>query len=147
MAPIIGEIRPDHMPKNKWLLQFAGVIPITAVTATIPETELETTQLPDRKKATGGKLVTGDIVITVPMHHLEEQAALEAWLLEAEFGVPTYKKVGTLVYQSASGITLRTYTCVGCFVKKRKPDDLDKNDQGDMATATWTLSVDRMLPV
>jgi len=78
----------------------------------------------------------------------QAQAAWEAWFKEGQDPVsPLYKKAGTLVHPSISGGTLRTYSVVGVFVKKRKLPDLNMKGEGEMAVVEWTLSVDDVLPI
>lgn len=143
-----GEIRPDHMPQNKYTLSIAGIIPLTATEISGLEDELETVELPDRTMASGGNRGTSEIEVTMPMHHTLERAAMEVWFREGQDPVlPTYKKPVTLIHHSLSGESNATYTLLGVFPTKRVLPDLAKSNEGEMASIVWTLSVDDIVPL
>lgn len=143
-----GAILPDHMPVNKFQLIFIGLPPLTAVEVSGLENELETAEMPDRTRASGGNRKATEITIKLPMHHAVEQVAMEAWLRESQDPVlPTYKKVGTLIHPSLSGVQLRSFQLVGVFPTKQKLPDLEMKNEGEIALVEWTLSVDDVLPL
>lgn len=143
-----GIIKPDHMPVNKFSLKVVGLVDLTAITVSGIEDELQTVDLPDRTVASGGNRMAGEFDIAIPLHHTLEMAAMEVWFKEGQDPItPTYKKPCTLGMDSLSGASSRNYTLVGVFVKKRALPDLDKENDGDMAMATWTLSYDDILPL
>jgi hypothetical protein len=143
-----GEIKPDHMPVNKYQFLVVGLIPLTATEVSGIEDELETVRLPDRTTASGGNRGPTEFELTMPMHHLTEQAAMEVWFKEGQDPIlPTYKKPCTLVHKSISGAVLRSYTLVGVFPTKRTLPDLDKANEGEMATVVWTMSADDVFPL
>lgn len=144
-----GSINPGHIPVNKYQLLFVGVPLLTPTTVSGIEEELQTVDLPDRTKASGGHTGPSEMTIMIPLHHSGEVAALEAWFIESQDPVtPTYKKAGSLLMESVSltGPT-RTVNLIGVFPTKRKYPDLDMSNDGDMAAVEWTLSVDQVLPV
>ena len=143
-----GKIKPDHMPVNKYELIVIGLPPFTPVTVSGIEDELQTVDLPDRTKASGGNRGPSEVVITLPMHHLAEQAAMEIWFAESQDPVsPTYKKIGTLIHKSNSGQVFRSYTLKDVFPSKRSLPELDMANEGEQAVVEWTLQVDDVLPI
>lgn len=143
-----GEIKADHMPINKYILQVVGLIPITAVEISGIEDELETVDLPDRTVASGGNRKASEMTIMVPMHHDAEQAALELWFRESQDPVvPTYKKPCTLTHESISGNNSRNYSLAGVFPKQRNLPDLEKVNEGEPANVEWVFSIDDVLPL
>lgn len=143
-----GEIQPDHIPLNKYEFQVVGLGIFTAVEISGIEDELETTQLPDRTVASGGNRGPTEFELTLPMHHDAENALMEVWYRESQDPVlPTYKKPCTLIHQRLSGTGQRSYTLVGVFPKKRTLPDLEKANEGEMATVVWTMSADDVAPL
>lgn len=143
-----GAIKPDHIPVNKYQLLFIGLPQLTPVEISGLEDELQTTELPDRTRASGGNRGPSEFTIKLPMHHLVEQAAMELWFLSSQDPVSiAYKKAGTLIHQSISGITLKTYSLIGSFPSKRVLPDLEMKNEGEAALVEWTISVDDVLPI
>lgn len=143
-----GEIQPNHIPVNKFSLRVVGLLEFTAITISGIEDELETVELPDRTQASGGNRKAGEFEITLPMHHAEEQAAMEVWFQEGQDPVlPTYKKPCTLVHNAIGAEGGRSFSLIGVFVSKRTLPDLDKKDEGAMAETTWTMKYDDILPI
>jgi len=143
-----GVIQPDHIPTNNYELLILTLPKITAVTMSGIEDELETTELPDRTVASGGNRKATEVTLGVPMHHLVEQAALEVWFTEAQGPVsPSYKKAGTLLYTSASGEVVRSYTVIGVFPKKRSLPEGEMKNEGEQANVEWVFSIDDLLPI
>lgn len=143
-----GDIQPDHMPVNNYELSIIGLPNLTPTEVSGLEEELNTTDLPDRTRASGGQKPPTEFTIMIPLHHEVEMAAMEVWYAEGQDPVsPTYKKVGTITHKSISGTNLRSYTLVGAFVMKRVLPDLEKENEGEMAAAEWTISVDDILPI
>jgi hypothetical protein len=143
-----GKIKPDHMPLNKFELLVLGLPPLTFVTVSGIEDELQVVDLPDRTKASGGNRNPTEFTGSIPMHHTIEQAAMETWFAESQDPVsPTYKKVGTLIHKSSSGNTLRTFSLTGLFPSKRGLPDLDMANEGEQANVEWTFQADNVLPI
>lgn len=143
-----GAILPDHIGVNKFQLLINGVAPLTITEATGLEDELQTTELPDRTRASGGNRGPSEVEIKIPMHHLIEQAAMELWFKESQDPVaPTYKKNATLLHFSISGLVIRSYSLIGVFPSKRVNPDLEMGNEGELALVTWTLSVDDVIPI
>lgn len=143
-----GAIQPNHMSTNKYQLLVLGLPPLTPTEVSGIEDELETTTLPDRTVASGGNRGASEMEISLPMHHLVEQAAMEVWFKESQDPVlPSYKKVATLIHKSISGAVLKTYSLIAVFPKKRSLPDLEMQNEGELAVVKWTLSIDDVLPV
>jgi hypothetical protein len=143
-----GEVQADHIPVNKFTLKVVGLLDIYLSTVSGIEDELQTIDLPDRTKASGGNRSATEFTAMQPIHHTAEVVAMEAWFKEGQDPIsPTYKKPCTLIMQSLSGQKSRSYTLIGVFVSKRALPDLDKSDDGEMAQIEWTFSVDDLLPL
>lgn len=143
-----GEIKPDHMPVNKYELQVAGLVTLTAVEISGLEDELQTIELPDRTVASGGFRKATEFKIMLPLHHAAEMTGMEVWYREAQDPItPTYKKPCTLIHKSLSGSKSRSYTLLGVFPKKRTLPDLEKKNEGEMALVEWMMSVDDVIPL
>lgn len=146
--PVKGEILPDHMPLNKFQLLVAGLPPLLFTEIAGLEEELETTDLPDRTKATGGNTLPVEWTAMHPVHHTVEEAVLEAWFTEGKDPVsPTYKKDATLLLFSNTGQVIKTYALSGTFISKRVIPDLDKANEGEMAANEWTFNSDKIDPL
>lgn len=140
-----GILQEDHIPVSKYTLWIAGVIPIIFTTVSGLETEMDTVDLPDRTRASGGNPKASELTAAQPMHHTAERIAMEAWFGEGQDPVTsTYKKPGTLIMTSGTGSKLATYSLQGVWVSKRKLPDLSIEDDGAMATIEWTLQVDNV---
>ena len=143
-----GVIDPDHMPINNFQLSFLGIVDLTPTEVGGLEDELQTTDLPDRTRASGGNRGPSELTIMLPMHHTVEQAAMEVWYRESQDPVlPTHKKVGTLRHSSISGQNNRSFTLNGAFPTKRVLPDLELENEGEMAGVEWTISVDDIIPI
>jgi len=143
-----GTIQPDHMPVNNFELLIIGLPPLTPIEVSGLEDELETVDLPDRTKASGGNRKASEFTMKIPMHHTVEMAACEIWFVEGQDPIlPTYKKGGTLIHKSLSGNVMRTYTIIGVFISKRVLPDLEMANEGEMAAVEYTVSVDDILPI
>lgn len=141
--PLKGIIQADHIPVNKYQLLVVGVQTLTPIKISGIEEELETVDLPDRTKASGGQTKAGSFTVTFAEHHKAEIDALEKWYSDSTDPVsPTYKKPATLVQQSISNRQTRSWSVVGLFPMKRKLPDLEMKNDGDMAEIEYTFSFD-----
>lgn len=142
-----GDIRPDHIPMNKFKLIVQGLPLITFTEVAGLEEELETVDLPDRTAASGGQTKPVEFTAKMPTHHTEQRIAMESWYEEGKDPVsPTYKKIGTLVKMSLSGAQTVSYIMNGLFVCKRNTPDLDMSNEGEMDQIEWTLKADSLIP-
>lgn len=143
-----GSIRPNHIPVNKYELIFIGLPKLTPTEVSGLEEELNVVDMPDRTKASGGRTNPSEMTIMIPMHHTVEIFAMEAWWIECQDPVsPTYKKNGALLMESVGLLgPTRTYTLTGSFLTKRKLPDLEMANDGELACAEFTISVDQMFP-
>ena len=142
-----GTILPDHLPKNQFVLTIPQAPPITFTKVGGLEEELETVDLPDRTKASGGQKKAFEFTATVPEHHKQQVAFLELWFKASQHPVaPNYKKACTLTRISLGGVP-KSYSLIGVFTKKRKTDDLEMTNEGEASEQEWTFCVDEMLPI
>lgn len=140
-------LNPDHMPLNNYELLVVGLPQMILTAVSGLEEEIQRIELPDKTVASGGRTDSTEFTITVPMHHPVENAALEFWLSEGKDPVlPSYKKAATLIYKSISGTVTKTYTLLGVWVQKRTLPDAEMDNEGEMATVEFTLSVDQIIP-
>lgn len=143
-----GTLDSDHIPLNKYSLRVLGLFELTPTEIGGMEDELETVELPDRTRASAGHRGPTEITMMLPAHHTVEQAAVELWFRESQDPVaPTYKKSATLIMQSLSGESDRSFTLVGMFPTKRATPDLEMANEGELANIEWTFSVDDVIPV
>ena len=139
---------PDHIPLNDFQLIVVGGPPkIQFITIDGLEEELETVDLPDRTKASGGNTKAIEFTTTHPLHHVTEDLFLEGWFLESQLVSPLYKKAATLLVKSISGLTIKSFNLIGLFPSKRKTGDLDMANEGELHNKEWTFSADRMIPI
>lgn len=150
--PLKGSIKPDHIPNNKFELMIVGAVPpippLTTITVSGIEQALKLVDLPDGTKATAGETDPIEFDVSIPAHHLLEEAAMELWYQEGKNPVsPGYKKGGVLVLKSLTENTRRRYTLVGLFVTKRTLPDLEMGGDGEQVNSTWSMSADDILPI
>lgn len=143
---------PDHIPVNNFELIVIGGPPVLQfVTIDGFDWELETADLPDRTRASGGNTKPIEFVATHPKHHTVEDFFLQAWFVECGAGsdvvLPTYKKAATLVIQSISRLNTRSFNLIGTFPTKQKTADLDMGNEGEMNVTEWTFSADLPIPL
>lgn len=142
-----GSIRPNHIAVNNYELIVVGLPPLTPTTVTGLEEKLQTVDLPDRTKASGGNTAPTELTITIAEHHVVEKLAMEAWFRESQDPVlPTYKKAASLIRLAIDGLGSSTYQLIGVFPTSRAISDLDMLNDGEMSIVTWTLSVDAIYP-
>lgn len=143
-----GQINPNHMAVNRYDFIVTGLPPLKPTKVGGISEELDTVELPDQTRVSGGGRKPTEVTLTFPLHHLVDQAAMEAWYKECQGNVsPNYKKACTLVIKSIQGTIAKSYSLMGCFVTKRSTPDLDMGDEGKMAETEWTVSVDEVLPI
>ncbi len=141
-----GSIQPDHLSQAKFTFNIIGLPPLHPITVSGLGDEIDTVELPDQTMASGGGIKPTELTITFPGHggnHAIEVEAMEIWYKECKGNVsPNYKKAGTLTVHSISGSHSRSYGITGVFVTKRSISDLDMNNDGDMHTHEYGLSID-----
>ncbi len=145
-----GKIKPDHIPQNSFSLKVVGLpTDITAVMISGFDTELESVDLPDRTTASGGNFKHVEFEIEIPVHHSDERAALDAWLVEARLGLPTYKKAAALTFFSVGGIIKAAWTLTGLYpVKGAGPSGGgDMTNEGEMLKAKYSFKADNATPM
>lgn len=141
-----GSIQPDHIPKNKYVLSFMGLPPITFTKVSGLEEELDNVTLPDRTQASGGNTKAGEFTASMPTHHTPERNALENWNIQCRDPVsPAYKKTGTLTKQSLTGMNTVSYILQGCFISKRSTPDVEMSNEGELDEIEWTFKFDQII--
>lgn len=146
--PMKGALQADHISKNNYEMKVIGLPDLTIVSTGTIEEELQTVELPDNTKASGGDTNPGEFTFTLPMHHKVQEIAVEAWYQEGKGPVsPGYKKPVVMTYKSISDQNVRAYTLEGCFITKRVIPEGEMGDDGEMQTTEWTLSYDNILPI
>lgn len=142
-----GTIAPDHIPRNKYKLLVQGLPPITWTSVGSLEEELETVDIPDRTAASGGNTKPVEFNVKHPTHHPAERIAMENWFVEGQDPVsPQYKKIGTLIKTSISGLQSVTYILQGLFVCKRVTSELEMANEGELDELEWTMKCDQIFP-
>lgn len=145
-----GRVQPDHIPVNKYNLTMVGLPPVTFTSVSGTETEVAAIDLPDRTKASGGQVSSGEFTVRVPMHHQIEIGAMDTWFAEGQDPITaTYKKAGVLEHTSGTGRIRGNYALTGAWVSKRKLPDLAFDDDGAMAEVEYTICYDSItsLPI
>jgi hypothetical protein len=143
-----GVLQPDHIPLNKYELRVRDLPPITFITISGWEEELEDVDLPDRTAASGGNTKPIEFTATIPLHHVIEVQAMEAWFQMSQDPVsPNYKKTGTLVLSSISGLVRKTILLIGMFPCKRKTGDLEMANEGELHVVEWTFRGDDVIAI
>lgn len=141
-----GSILPNHIPVNKYSLLVLGLpTQLTPITVSGLEEELETVDLPDRTKASGGNTKSQEFTIAIPAHHHLEVSAMESWFRQGQDPVSfLYKKAGNLTMKPIGPGPGRVRQLAGMFVTKRKEADLELANEGEMAVIEYTISVDEV---
>lgn len=145
---IKGSIQPNHIALNNYQLLVAGMPEITFTKVGEIEEEVEKVDLPDRTQASGGNTKPGETTASVPMHHVVQIAAMEAWFKEGQAPVTaTYKKAATLVFKAIDGAVFKSYSLTGLWITKRKLPSGEMNNAGEMAEVEFTLAWDDVHPI
>lgn len=145
--PIKGIISPDHVQLNKFDLRVIGLPPLVITAISGIEEELDMSDLPDRTKATGGRVKPVEFDITIPAHEIQSQISMESWYGETQDPVtPTHKKIGTLILFTQSNFPLRSFTLVGMMPRGRNLPDFEMENDGEMADVVWPMSADQIEP-
>lgn len=138
-----GTIQEDFIPRNKAELIVIGLPPITFTSVTGIEEELQTVDLPDKTRRSGGHSGPSEMTATHPIHHVVEESALELWLQQSKDPVsPGYSRPAALKFTSGTGNITRTYPLVGVFPRRRTVPDYEAANEGEMAESTWVFSID-----
>lgn len=139
-------LQPDHIRVNNYRMDIVGLPPITFTAIGGIERETDKVDLPDRTQASGGRTKPGEVEVSVPAHHTQEVAAMDAWREEAHDPVsPTYKKSATTTMLSGTLLRQLPKNMVGAWLSKDGTPDLEMNDDGEMAVIKYTLCWDDVL--
>ncbi len=143
-----GAIHENHISTNKYNLVVVGLPPLTPIKVSGLDEQLDTVDLPDGTKASGGNTKALEFSIDIPSHHILEVQSMELWYKQGQDPVQSgYKKDAVLIIKRV-GIGLpRTFQLTGLFVAGRKTADLEMKGAGDMAFETWKMSADSMRPL
>jgi len=140
-----GQLAPNHVPVNQFTLTVTGTGGGTFFFTELSgiETELQSIDLPDRTKASGGNVLPQEFTGKTPLHHAATRAAMESWFKEGQCPVTAgYKKSATLIHKAIDGTVQGKYTISGMWIMKRKLPDLDTTNDGEMAVIEWSFSSD-----
>jgi hypothetical protein len=148
MSSIKGVIAPDELAVNKGKLLVAGFIPILFVEIKGLKAEMETADLPDATRVSGGRTKPGDFTAKLPAHHFAEVRLLEEWQKMGQDPVdPDYKKSGTLIFLAKSDRKFKAWNIKGMFVSGETLPDAELANQGDAAMVEFTFAYDDIKPL
>jgi len=143
-----GVIQENHVAVNKYNLIVVGMPPLTPVKVSGLDEVLETVELPDRTRASGGNTKATEFTMEIPSHHAIEVQAMETWFQQGKDPVqPGYKKAAVLIMKRIGAGVPRQFQLIGVFTSGRKNSDLEMKNEGDMAVDTWKMSVDDIKPL
>lgn len=148
MSSIKGVIAPDELAVSKGKLLVAGFIPILFTEIKGLKAELETADLPDQTRVSGGRTKCGDFTVKLPAHHFAEVRLLEEWHKKSQDPVdPDYKKSATLIFFAKSDRKFKAWNVKGVFVSGETLPDMDLANQGDAAMVEFTMAFDDIKPL
>jgi len=143
-----GVLNPDHIPLNNYALRVQGLPTFTFTAISGIEYELEAVDLPDRTAASGGHTKTIEFTASLPMHHTREIQAMEGWFADSQDPVaPNYKKNGTLIMTSISGMTVKSFLVAGIFPCNIKLPDVEMSNEGELQTIEYKFKGDSLTPL
>ena len=143
---IKNQIQELRIPVNKFqLIVQPGVGQITVISLTGLEEELDAPELPDRTIRSGGRSKPVEIDVVQPMHHTSEVLLMEAWWNLCKYSVAGYLRLGMLIQMNETGIPTKRWTLPNIWIKKRAHSDLELENDGEMATITWTMQTDQII--
>lgn len=140
-------ILPDPMQVSEYVLTVVGLPPLTPTSVGSLAKELDQVELPDRTQVSGFRSKPGEFEMKIPYHHLVEVAAMSLWHTQGEVGDPTYKKVGTMKYQSGGRLNFKLVTIVGLWCCNIVTPDTEMGNDGEMVEATYTMKYDTLLGI
>ena len=141
-------LKPNRVQVNKYQLTVQpGVGSVLFISIGGLEEELDAVDLPDRTSRSGGREKPVEFEVVQPMHHDLEVLAMEVWWRMCKNTLPLYLKLGILVCFDEWGVPRRKYTLPNIWISKRKHSDLELDNDGEMATITWTLKADQVVPM
>lgn len=144
-----GDIAANHYPLNKYKLEFTDLTINVFTEIGGFEEELEAVDMPDRTRASGGNTKPAELTLRVPLHHASDLKKMDKWFKDCQGNVATnYKKTGTLTNLSLTNAanTAYAHTLEGCFLTKRAFPDQAMENEGGMAYAEYTMSIDDVVP-
>lgn len=145
---IKGVIQESHIGVNKFAMFVVGLPPLTPTTVGGLEEEIASIELPDKTTASGGRTGIVELTMSIPTHHVEEEAAMEIWFLEGQDPVlPTYKKAATLTMTAIDDGTIRAFAFTDLWCFKRTLPDRELDNDGEMSATEWGLKASQMLPL
>ena len=142
-----GTILADHYLKNRFTLTFTPTggssTTISPVAVTGWDEEIDTVDLPDRTRASGGVSQPVDITVRIPLHHEQDILVMDKWWDECHGATvaSTYKKSVILTHKKLSGATY-AHTWNGAFINKRTLPDLEMENEGEEVEVEYGFSVD-----
>lgn len=145
---IKGIFLPNRIPVNKFSLNIQPGIG-TPVFVSVGEfsPELDSVDLPDRTARSGGRVKPIEFDVVQPMHHDIEVKLMELWYNLCKNTLPGYLKLGIFILFDEYGIPHRKTTLPNLWISGKKSSGGDIDNDGDMATITWTMKADDALPM
>lgn len=137
-------IQENRIQMNSYSVDISpGVGNIMFVSVGALDDELDKTELPDRTMRSGGRGKPFEFDVVQPAHHDVEVALMEAWWADCQEPVaPDYLKILTYTKYDGRGSPRRQLVCNNAWISKKSESESDLNNEGDMATITWTIQVD-----
>lgn len=145
-----ANLNEDHIPINRFQMLVIGTIApfFTVISLSGIQEELETLEMPDRTWVSMGRTGPVEFSMSIPMHHRDEQGAMELWFQESKDPIlPTYKKPAVLTHTSISGGNTVSYVFTDLFPYKRELPSLELGADGEMAVITWHLKASVVIPL
>jgi len=141
-------IEENRIQTNKFTMDWQpGIGTITLISVGELEEELDKAELPDRTVRSGGRGKPIEFDVVQPAHHDSgEVQAMEDWYRDCKDPVaPDHLKIGTYTKFDQQGAPRRTLALDNCWLSKRVESESDLDNDGDMATITWTVNADAMI--
>jgi hypothetical protein len=142
-------IEENRIQTNKFVIDWQpGVGEITLISVGELEEELDSSELPDRTVRSGGRKKPIEFDVVQPAHHDDsgEVQAMEQWYVDCQDPVAAdHLKIGTYTKFDQQGGPRRTISLDNCWLSKKVESESDLDNDGDMATITWTVRADAMI--
>jgi len=125
-------LQQNHIPINKFELGIPEVGKFTFTKISGFDREINMVDLPDRTRASGGIENAVEFTATLPKHHTEEVALIEAWY-KAGIAGTNYKYGAVLNEYRVNGDIGSTLMLTGLWVQEITEPEKDMANEGEMA--------------
>ena len=141
--PAKGAIDPNAAITAQFRLEIPGAPDLVFTRVGEMETQLVMAEMPDKTMQPTGQANPGEFEADLPMHHADQRAFLEAWLILTRTGSPGHKLVGTMYYLRADGVTsVRSVLLDGLVLRGDKDPEMSAGEDGEMAVITYSFTYD-----